>query len=444
MNINPKTGKIWVNNYLQMYGTIFANQNHKYIQMERYYAIIGKLEGRTKAGYAMILHNHCAQITCNRTPGVHSNIFMYIDNGKGSINNSKEMKEWICQTGWMNCNGEHLLDIASNEVWWVVYKAMLDIGLLKAQSGTLRVMIPIEGRFLPIPYAHVAFLSRVKKDSDLSSAIIKALSDIPERIRTNLAELPKEDLIDELVKIRTKNIVPSKSSEVYKMLFEEISAKHPHEWGKNPEKNRENFLEKISENFSEIIPKKNPEKNMENFPEKKSKIKSENNFEKFSDNFPGEKSAEEIIELIPEKISQDITKKKNQKPVGNILPVENIHDFKSKKKSRFKKVSPENESEPLEETLSELPIESIMFFADDTTPNDTKRVVYYNPDSPENNPQNIPENDLEEDFEIDLPNQEYDIFGLPVEYIEEDLEIIPESSIPIGLDPEDMDEFWGG
>ena len=58
MNINTKTGKVWVNNYMQMYGTLFSNQKHPYIQLYRYYDTIGRLEGRTKTAYAMILHSH--------------------------------------------------------------------------------------------------------------------------------------------------------------------------------------------------------------------------------------------------------------------------------------------------------------------------------------------------------------------------------------------------
>lgn len=438
MNINPKTGKIWVNNYLNMYGTIFSNQNHKYIQLDRYYDIIGKLEGRTKAAYAMILHSHMAQVTCNRSPGVHANIFMYIDTKSGVINNSTEMKEWMCKSGWLNCNGEHLLDIASQEIWWVVYKSMMDVGLIKTQAGTLRVMIPIEGRFLPIPYAHVAFLSRVKRDSELSKAVVQALADTPDKIRTNLENLPKEDLIDELIKVKTENLIPSRNSEVYKMLMEEIQAKHPHQWGKNPEKNRENFLEKISENFSEIIPEKNPEK--------KSEINSENNPTENTLDFPGEKTVEEIVELIPEKISQDKSKKEKSKTIQKVLPVDQIHNFESNKKLRGpRNISPDLKSEP-----QEIDLASQAFFADELTANDMEKLLAAE-ESQEKIVEKIPENKLEENFDLDdipdLPQDSFDIFGLPIEqdYDTQDVIEMPESiseSIPIGLEAEDMDEFW--
>ncbi len=441
MNINPKTGKIWVNNYLQMHGTVFANKNNKYIQLSRYYDLIGKIEGKTKAGYAMLLHSHISETICNRSPGVHLNVFMYIDNKKGFINNSKEMKVWMLKTGWMDCNAAHLLDIASADVWWIVYKSMLDVGLLSSSAGTLRVMIPINGRFLPLPYAYVAFLSRVKKDSVLSKLIKSTIADTPDKIRTSLLETPKEDLIDEIVRMKTKGLSTSKNSEIYKMLHSEISSQFPAQWGdtgKKVEKNRENFLEKISEKISEkIIENKvenNPEKKSENFSENNSEIMGEN----FSEDIPGNKTVEEIVDLLPEKISKDKSNKESQKKIrkenDKKLNVEDIHDFiPNKTLKSTKSVSPRNQTTP----TNNPDLETQLFFADEVTPNDSNKVL----SNVENCTEDLPES-IEEILE--LPTQEYDIFGLPVEDVEremsEDLESIPEQ-IPVE-ETIDQDEFW--
>lgn len=438
MNINPKTGKPWVNNYLQMYGTLFSNQKHKYIQLHKYYDLIGKIEGRTKAAYAMLLHSHIAQVTCNRSPGVHANIFMHIDTQKGHISNSKEMKEWMLKTGWMDCNGGHLLQIASQEVWWLVYKAMLDVGLISQRSGVLRAMVPIEGRFLPVPYAYVAFLSRIKRDSEMDNQIQKALSDVPKKVRANLENLPKEDLIDELVKLKTQDLSTSKNSEVFKMLREEISAKYPHQWGKNPEKKRENFAEKISEKISENFSENNLEKNPEN--------NSEKNMENFSENIPGTNSAEKIVEKIPEKISEDISKK-DVKPNVKELPIEDLHNFESNKSKRNRKASPKIQSEP-QKIPDSVTDEDKLFFADEVTAHDVEK---FRKNKSEKNVDDVSENfaDLD-DFDItgdtdsipDLPQENFDIFGLPINN-DDAPENVPE--LPESIEKEisdSMDEFW--
>ena len=418
IGINPQTGNIWINNYLLMYGTLFSNQKHPYIQLPRYYDIVGRLEGKTKSAYAMILHSHIAQTICNRKPGIKSSIFMYIDNGKGSINNSTEMKEWMLQSDWMNCNGAHLLEIASAEVWWIVYKALLDVGLLATRAGTLRAMVPINGRMLPIPYAYVAFLSRLKKDVNLKSQIQKALSDTPNKIKANLENLPKEDLINELIRIKTRGLNTSKKGELFKMLFDEVSTKYPHGWNNSseniPEKNRENFFQKISEKI--------PEKIMENFSEK--------NPENFSENNSQEITVENIIEKIPEKISKEISKK-NLRPTKTLLP-EDIHNFESNKKTRNRISAPKKESNPT--------IEESLFFADDVTGKDAKKIV-----------EKIPENNLEENFQdfsiFDFDDEDIasldtdtDIFGIPTE--EYDLENIPDIPELAKPNTDDEEDFW--
>lgn len=309
--LNPNTGKPWINNYLQMYGTVFANQNHKYIQLNKYYDLIGRLEGKSKAAYAMILHNHIAQISCNRTNAVHFNIFMYIDTKSGSINNSKEMREWIEKTGWMNCNGKHLFKIASNEVWWIVYKAMIDVGLLEQRSGILKALIPIEGRFLPIPYAYVAFLSRLKKDSELKGQIQKALMSAPDKMKKNLEELSKEDLIKELVKIKTNGYNSSKNSELFKMIFEEIRSAYPHQWGQYKKENKNN-----SGNVLDELVQISEEK-------------------------------------IKEKIHEDISKKEElKKELGkdgtNRLDIDDMHNFKQNKKVRSSRERVEEQNVPID------------------------------------------------------------------------------------------------
>ena len=426
MNINPKTGKIWINNYLQMYGTLFSNQKHPYIQLQRYYEIIGRLEGKAKSANAMILHSHIAQITCNRGPGIHANIFMHIDSEKGTISNSTEMKEWMLKDGWMNCSGGHLLEIASNEVWWVVYKAMMDVGLITGKAGVLRAMVPINGRFLPIPYAYVAFLSRLKKDSDLKTQIQKALSDVPSKIKTNLENLPKEDLINELIKLKTQGISSSKKSELFKLLFDEITTKFPHTWGDNPVKNRENFLENIAENFPGNNSGKKSEKNPENFSEKNLENNSENIFQEIT--------VENILEKIPEKIAEDISKQKGEQVKE--LPIDEIHNFKSNKKSRTRLPSPPKEIVPT--------IEETLFFADDVTGKDAEKIV-----------KKIPENKVEENFQdfsdFDFDNEDEDIipldtdtdiFGLP---IEEDLSLDSIPEIPEAVESiteKEIDDFW--
>lgn len=423
MNINPKTGKPWINNYLQMYGTLFSNQTHKYIQLDRYYDLVGQVEGKTKAAYAMILHSHIAQVTCNRSPGVHFNIFMYIDSEKGTISNSTEMKEWLERTGWMNCNGKHLLAIASHEVWWVVYKCMLDVGLIKAQAGALRAMIPIQGRFLPIPYATVAFLSRIKKDGELGSEIQQALLSIPSKVKANLENLPKEDLIDELVKLKTQHVNPNRNSEIFKMIVEEVQDKYPHTWGNNPVKN----VQKKSE--------KNSKKNVKNFSEK--------NPENFFEN---------ILEINPEKIIEEKIQKDSEKKStikSKELQPEEMHNFESNKKTRKKRpkqnpksnsiVSPEKESEPTE-------IQTLVFYADDVSAKQadaiTETVEKITEKIPEENDVTVFENVLEvpdeEDIQ-DLPEQEYDIFGLPkFDSDPGDVPQIPENIIPEAV----KDEFW--
>ena len=418
IGINPQTGNIWINNYLLMYGTLFSNQQHPYIQLHRYYDIVGRLEGKTKAAYAMILHSHIAQTICNRKPGIKSSIFMYIDNGKGSINNSTEMKEWMLQSDWMNCNGAHLLEIASAEVWWIVYKALLDVGLLATRAGTLRAMVPINGRMLPIPYAYVAFLSRLKKDVNLKSQIQKALSDAPDKIKANLENLPKEDLINELIRIKTIGLNTSKKGELFKLLFNEVSTKYPHGWNNSPEnipeKNRENFLEKISEKI--------PGKILENFSEK--------NPENFSEKNSQEITVENILEKIPEKMSKEISKKK-PKPTKTLLP-EDIHNFESNKKTRNRISAPKKELNPT--------IEESLFFADGVTGKDVEKIV-----------KKIPENNLEENFQdfsifdfdeedIASIDTETDIFGMPIEeYDLDNIPEIPELAKPIQDNEED---FW--
>lgn len=430
MNINPKTGKIWLNNYLQMYGTIFANKNNKYIELSRYYDLIGKLEGRTKTVYAMLLHSHIAGVICNRSPGMHLNIFMYIDNRKGIISNSKDMKKWILSTDWMNCNGKHLLDIASADVWWIVYKSMIDVGLLSTTAGVLRVMIPINGRFLPLPYAYVAFLSRVKKDSELTKLISKTIAETPDKMRTSLKDTPKEDLIDEIVRMKTKDLTLSKNSEVFKMLHEEISNKFPHKWGNNLEnkvqKNRENFLENISEKIIENKVENNLENNVKNN----------------SENIPGFKTAEEIVELIPENISKDKSNKKSKKDsiIVKELPVENISDFVSNKLSRSKPSisSPPRTSGTNTESES---LEASLFFADEVTANDSEKAL--KAEMQEINDEINSENNPEEISEIlDLPTQQYDIFGLLIEEEGIDLQEIPEHITDNKNMQDDMDEFW--
>lgn len=418
---------------MQMMGTLQANQNHEYVQLYRYFDVIGRLEGRTKAGYAMLLHSHFAQVTCNRSPGLHFNIFMYIDNENGSINNSTQMKEFMLMDGWMNCNAAHLLKIASHEVWWVVYKAMIELGLIRVSKGTLRVMFPVEGRFLPIPYAHVALLSRIKKDSNTSKAVLEALAQLPSKMRTNLEELPKEDLINEFIKLKTENLTPTKSNPVYKLLMEEIKLNNPHQWGKNPEKKRENFLEKISEKIVEKNIEKNPEINSENNnPENIPEIITTN-------------IAEKIIQLKPEK----------NKMESNVLPVDEIHNFERsdikprKKRDPITSISaPENQSDDYKIDYK-ISLEDTIFYAEETTGKDLKKIQESIPETkPENEIEKFAPSDMDDEIIEELPESAYDMFGLEIESDlndnDNDLVIsIPEIPEPVKKTVQTPDDsFW--
>lgn len=431
MNISTQTGKPWVNNYMQMIGTLSANQNHKYIQLYRYFDVISKLEGRAKAAYAMILHQHLANVTCNRAPGVRSNIFMYIDNEQGSILNSKDMKAFMEKTGWMNCEGQHLLKIASPEVWWLVFKAMLELGLINVRSGMLRVMYPIEGRFLPIPYAYVAFLSRVKKDNTLSKSILESMAKTPQEIRTNLESLTKEDLINEFIKLKTQNLQASKSNPIYQLLFDEVQAKYPHSWGTSQEKNRLSFIEKIMENISENNPEKISEKISGNFSGK--------NPEKKPENIPGINSPKEIAN----KIQEYIPEKKEPISSTKILPVDELHNFE-RTDIRTRKVKPKPNQE------YQITIEDTIFYAEGTTHNDLKKIQKVNPeiffDDNSENISDSPENDLDKFNTEDLPSIDSitDIFGLEID--SDDLSNIPEiphiaERVTDGI-PDVGEDFW--
>lgn len=402
--INPNTGKPWVNNYLQMYGTMFANQNHKYIQLNRYYDLIGRLEGKSKAAYAMLLHNHIAQVSCNRTNGVHFNIFMYIDTASGIIKNSKEMREWIEKTGWMNCNGNHLFNIASNEVWWIVYKAMLDIGLIEQRSGILKALIPIEGRFLPIPYAYVAFLSRLKKDSELRTQIHQALMSAPDKMRANLEELPKEDLINELIKIKTKGYNSSKNSELSKMVFDEIRTAFPHQWGQYQKENP-NDPENILGELSEISEKKIQEKIQEDIDKKQAKL-----------------------DKIKENKAQD-------------LSVDEIHNFEQNKDKRKSRGRVDKS-----DTANKESVEDNLFYADHVSKKDADKVI--KKENVEKKSEKIPKKNVSDIFENDdiideddlMDEKAYDIFGLPVDSDAD--ENIPDVPDVIEVQKDIGDDFW--
>lgn len=417
MNIDPKTGKPYINNYKQMYGNLFINQTHKHIQLDRYYDLVGKLEGKTKTMYAMILHSHIAQTICNRVPGIQFNIFMYIDTKKGTIANAKDMKAWMLKTGWMNCNGAHLLKIASPSTWHIVYKTMLNIGLLEENAGILRCSIPIDGRFLPIPYAYVAFLSRLKRDGQLNTSISKALSSVPDKMRSSLDELPKEEIIDEIIRLKTKGLVSGRKSEVYRMLYEEISAKYPHKWNDENNKNfnnRENFLENILE------------KGIGN-------LLNENGSSKLNE-YPGDNTAEQIADNIPNKIQSDIEKReeyKERKKKEQTLKTDEFADYEIEKSPRGRPVGQNNKQS------NKSDLETNLFFADDVTANDSKKARKANKVSEDEL------KSLEKEYVPDLPDANIDMFGIEQEEIDPDVIDIPDIiNITESIKVNNNDGFW--
>lgn len=245
---------LYFNDYRLMLGTIFSNTNHEYIQLPKYYDIIARLKTKPMMGYAMTLHHHLSGAMCNRKPSPRKDICLYIENEKGRITNKDEMEKFLSEEGYLKNNGAYLLNLASSATWYSTLKNLLDIGLLDLSGGKLKSMIPIEGRFLPIPYAYVAFLSRLKRDSNIKNSISEKLSKIPEELTNQLQSFNKDDLVKEIVNLRTKDLKIHNKSELFKSLYSEIKKEFPHKWGRpsEAESNANSFLDKVLEKIPSL------------------------------------------------------------------------------------------------------------------------------------------------------------------------------------------------
>lgn len=320
-----------LNDYRLMYGTMYINRNHKYIDMQKYFDVVSEMEGRAKGGYAMILHAHLSEIICNRPPASRLNISMHISTRSGLITNDQNMEDFLLSTGYLNCNGEYLLKIASYRSWYKVFKCMVKIGLIQITRFKISTMIPIQGRFLPIPYAYVAFLSRLKHDSNLRNAIQQSLIDSPKKMKENYLKMDKEDIIDEIVRVKTRNIPTDKYSDLSGIIFKDISDKYPYKWGRNYEdrenlkNNRENFLENFSEKFLEIFSGNNP-----------------------GNNEP--KDQNEEIELLPE-INKISTSKKVISEINKIDKIEEVQNKNIKVEKEIKKLYADRTTDEITEDL---------------------------------------------------------------------------------------------
>jgi len=247
--------------YSRVLGTLMQNMNHKYVDMNRYYNILGQVTGPKIFAYGIMFHQHLLRRSLDRAPGKSNIVGLRIESSRiGSFTNSAQLRNWMLQEGWMRFDGAYFLKMAGEKTWHDIVIKMQEIGLIEINKHNgICSMIPVEGRFLPPVYAYVALLSRFKRDSEIKNMVRDTMEQSPGMIRKMAEAKTKEELVEEVVMLRGENLRkftdPNYNKEMFRSIVERVQEKFPHKFYRL----KPGEINKFSAEFETLSGQKNSE-----------------------------------------------------------------------------------------------------------------------------------------------------------------------------------------